>query len=103
MISKLVWLKEPADDIFELGEPVHVNLVLYIWIFHVDQSTGHHAHVPHDHPPQIEIELLVVNQGYKVDVLREVMAGKIVSNCALIREIIDEPDELFEQVQLVGV
>ena len=97
LICKLVRLKESADDIFELGEPVHINLVLQIWIFHVDQSTGHHAHVPHDHPPQIEIELLMVNQSQKVNVLREVITGEIVGDRALIREIIDEPDEFFEQ------
>ena len=56
----------------------------------------HHAHVPDNHAPNMEIKLLVIEESEMINVLRKPMLSKIFSYLPIFNQVIGEPDDLFE-------
>ena len=85
-----------ADYIFELEQPMKSDFILLLRSVELTERKRHHSHVPDDHSPHFEIELLVIQKRQEIDMLRELMLCKIVSNILIFNQIIDEPDNFFQ-------
>ena len=78
-----------------------VNQVFFsalLIIFKKFKSRGHHSHVPNDTTPHLEVKLLMEQVRDQTDVLGEAVHDHRICNSALIRQIVDHPDDFFEQV-----